>query len=68
MKKAKIIGSMIAALLVIIIVLQNTEVVETKILFSTISMPRAALLFVTFIVGFLLGLVAAGRWATRKKK
>ncbi|QDT34558.1 hypothetical protein Mal48_38200 [Thalassoglobus polymorphus] len=68
MKKAKIIASVIAALLVLIIVLQNTAVVETKVLFTTISMPRATLLFITLVVGFLLGLVAAGRWSSRKKK
>ncbi|WP_417847688.1 LapA family protein [Thalassoglobus sp.] len=68
MKKAKIIGSVIAALLVLIVVLQNTAVVETKVLFTTISMPRATLLFITLVVGFLLGLVVAGRWNSRKKK
>ncbi len=40
----------IAALLVLIIVLQNTEAVGTKLLFVTVTMPRAALLFGTMIV------------------
>lgn len=55
MKKAKIIGALVVAVLVLIVVLQNTQPVETKILFATVSMPRALLLFITLLVGFLLG-------------
>ncbi len=36
-------------------ILQNTQVVETKILFMTISMPRALLLIITFVAGFITG-------------
>lgn len=55
----------LAALLLIIIVLQNTAAVETRILFATVSMPRALLLAIALLVGFLLGLFAAHRRAAR---
>lgn len=57
----------IAALLVLIIVLQNTEAVNTKLLFVTVAMPRAALLFGTMIVGFVLGMITCS-WMTRTKR
>lgn len=68
MQKAKIAGVAVAALLVLIVVLQNTESVDTKILFLTMTMPRAALLFGALIVGFLLGLFTAGKILNRKSK
>ena len=61
MQKVKVVGGVVVAILLIVIVLQNTEVVETRILFTSISMPRAALLFGTLIAGFGLGVLAAGR-------
>jgi len=42
--------------LLFVVVLQNTDEVETKLLFATVTMPRALLLFVTFAVGILVGL------------
>ena len=59
MKKFKLIAAAVAVILVIIVILQNTQAVETKILFLTVSMPRALLLFVSVGVGFAGGLVAA---------
>jgi hypothetical protein len=38
---------------------QNTEAVETKILFITITLPRAILLGVTLAVGWVAGLISA---------
>ena len=48
-----------AALLVfvIIVVFQNTDAVETKLLFATYSMSRALLLFLTLAAGIVIGLV-----------
>ena len=67
MNKLKIILITVVALLTLIVVLQNTEGVETKILFLTITMPRAALLFGTFLIGFGLGVLAAGRLMRKAK-
>lgn len=67
MTKLKIIVITVVALLVLIVVLQNTESVDTKILFLTLTMPRAALLFGTFLVGFGLGVLTTGRLVRRAK-
>jgi len=56
MKSWKIWTILVLGLLMLIIVLQNTAVVETQILFFTIALPRALLLFLTLLIGFLLGL------------
>lgn len=56
----------IVALLVLIVALQNTQSVETRILFMTVSMPRVVLLFVTLLIGFVLGLVTAS-WHGRER-
>ncbi len=66
-KKIQIAAAAIVAILVLIIVLQNRETVETEVLFATISMPRAAMLFGTLLVGFGVGLLTAG-WLKRKSK
>ena len=41
--------------LVIIFVLQNTQVVEVRLLFWTISMSRALILFGTLVIGLIGG-------------
>ena len=56
--------SVALAVIVIIVVVQNRDPVDTKILFFTVSMPRALLLFVTFIAGAVVGMLAF----SRKKK
>ena len=67
-QKLKFAGVAVLALVVLIVVLQNTDSVDTRILFVTITMPRAALLFGTLGVGFVVGLFAAGKLLGRKKK
>lgn len=59
MKVFKVVLLIVLVTLVVIIVVQNTETVESKILFTTFSMPRAFLLIGTGFVGFLAGYVAA---------
>jgi len=59
--RIKLVGIAIAALLTLIVVLQNTESVQTDILFVSITMPRAVLLFGTLVIGFLIGLLATLR-------
>ncbi len=55
MHKAKHILWIILLILAVIIILQNTAAVETKILFFTITMPRAVLLLITAVVGYAIG-------------
>ena len=57
MKKAKLILIIVISILAFIIFLQNTESVETKILFMKVAMPRAILLISTFLAGFVAGTI-----------
>ncbi len=59
--RIKIAVAAVVAILTIIVIFQNTEVVETRLLFVTVGMPRALLLIVTLLLGVLLGLMAAIR-------
>ena len=68
MKRAKIIVAAILAILLIIIVVQNRQPVATKLLFATITMPRAMLLLVSTLIGFALGLIAASYIARRRRR
>jgi len=54
---AKIIAVLVFVLLILIVILQNTEEVETKLLFITMDMPRALLLFINLLIGYILGIV-----------
>jgi uncharacterized integral membrane protein len=65
MKKIKLIVAALLAVLFVVVILQNTQEVETKLLFATISMPRAVLLLTTLVVGFVIGLLTAGRLSKR---
>jgi uncharacterized integral membrane protein len=65
MNRIKLIAVGLAALLTVIVVLQNTETVETKLLFFSLSMPRAALLFGAMAIGFTTGVLVANRLSSR---
>jgi uncharacterized integral membrane protein len=54
----KLTGISLAVILVLIVILQNTEQVVTKVLWLELTMPRALLLCVTFLVGFGSGYLA----------
>jgi len=43
--------------LLAILVLQNTDPVETKIFFTSLVMPRAVLLLTTALLGFFCGII-----------
>lgn len=68
MKNLKMIVIVVVSLLVLIVVLQNTQSVETKLLFVTITMPRAFLLFLTFLFGFVVGSVSTVTFSRKGKK
>jgi uncharacterized integral membrane protein len=61
MDKIKLWGGVILAVLLLIVVFQNTAEVETKILFVHITMPRAVLLFITALAGFIAGMLVQRR-------
>jgi len=68
LKKIKIVVAVVLVTVAIIIALQNRETVETKLLFVTVVMPRAALLFVTLVIGFTGGVITTWSIVTRSKK
>ncbi|KAF0122828.1 MAG: hypothetical protein FD151_591 [bacterium] len=53
--KAKTIIILVLVALLVIFLLQNTEVIEVRFLFWQISMSRIVLLFSTLIVGLITG-------------
>lgn len=68
MGRTKTVIAAIIVVLVIVVVLQNTQAVETKLLFLSVTMPRALLLFVTLVVGFAAGFLAAHYPAGRQRE
>ncbi|VGO18135.1 lipopolysaccharide assembly protein LapA domain-containing protein [Pontiella sulfatireligans] len=57
MIKLKLSAALALIIFVLIVVFQNTELVATRFLFITFTMPRAALLAVTFLVGAAAGIL-----------
>jgi uncharacterized integral membrane protein len=57
MRNFKLIAASILAILVAIVVLQNRDQVATHVLFVSIQMPLAILLFITAAAGFALGIL-----------
>lgn len=55
---AKNIAIAVVALLVLVVVLQHTETVESKTLFS---MPRALMLFVHLLIGCIIWVLVGAR-------
>ena len=55
--KTKVIIIIILAVLLIVFVLQNTEMVGINVFFWDVSIPRALLLFVCFALGLIIGLI-----------
>jgi uncharacterized integral membrane protein len=68
MKKAKVIGIILISILVVVIFLQNTEAVETRLLLTTVTMSRALLLILTFVAGFAAGLITMSYMMRKPKK
>ena len=57
MRDLKLITASIVAILVAILVVQNTDPVETHLLFATVAMPDAVLIFISAAAGFALGVL-----------
>lgn len=68
LNKLKVVFIAAITLLVLVVVLQNTQAVETHLLFLTLTMPNAALLFGTLIIGFALGVLTAGHIVSIAKR
>jgi uncharacterized integral membrane protein len=61
MSRRRLVAPALGGILAILVVVQNTQAVETKLLFVTATMPSAVPLFVTLVIGFVIGVLAAGR-------
>ena len=57
--KLKLVALLVLAVLAIVLVIQNTQAVVTRLLFVTVSMPLAALLALTLLIGFAGGVLVA---------
>lgn len=68
MKKVRLVAALVLAVLVVIVVLQNTDTVDTRILFVTVTMPRAVLLFTTALIGFATGILVSLVWMRKPDK
>ena len=66
MKKAKLIGALTAIVAGIILIVQNSQSVETRFLFIKFTMPNSVLLGLTLLIGIAIGLLAA--LATSRKR
>ena len=60
MKNIKIILITVVVSLAVVVALQNRQQVETKFLFTSITMPRMLLILSTLVIGFIVGLITAG--------
>jgi uncharacterized integral membrane protein len=58
-KRIRMIAISVIVVLLLVIVLQNTQQVETNILFIEVSMPRALFIVVLFAAGWLTGVLSA---------
>jgi lipopolysaccharide assembly protein A len=68
MNKLKVVAIGVIAVVAMIVVFQNTQAVETKLLFLTVTLPNAALLFGTLIIGFAIGVLTAGHIVSNAKR
>jgi uncharacterized integral membrane protein len=68
MRNFKLVIASLLAILVAIVVVQNREQVATHILFATVMMPHAILLFITAAAGFALGVILTLSVSTKRKQ
>ncbi len=68
MRNFKLVIASLLAILVAIVVVQNREQVATHMLFATVMMPHAILLFITAAAGFALGVILTLSLSTKRKQ
>ena len=66
MTRIKLGIALLLCLGMLVVIFQNTEAVETKLLFMSVTMPRALLISVAFLVGAMSGLLLATRVGGKK--
>jgi lipopolysaccharide assembly protein A len=68
MKKLKLIAALVAVLLILIVILQNTQPVETAFLFYKVTMPNAALIGLALLAGMAAGILIALALSGKKER
>jgi len=66
MSKVKVGVAAVLAILIGIVIFQNTEPVETRVLFIKITMPRAGLLGTTLLIGIISGILLTLGWSAKR--
>ena len=66
MRKVKLIAIVLISILTIIILVQNTETVQARVLFATVPMSLALLMMLTFVLGFTAGILVATYFLRKK--
>ena len=61
MKNWKLWAAVALAVFVVVVVLQNTDTVTTRILWVSVAMPRVLLLLTTLLVGVVIGILVGNR-------
>jgi len=64
--KFKLVMLIVVVVLAVIIFLQNTKTVETRLLLLTFQMSRALLLMLTFLLGLLTGVLVTTNFLRKK--
>jgi len=68
MKKIKHVVAIVLAVLGIVVILQNTESIETELLFLKLEMPLAILIFLGILIGFVLGVLVSLIFSAKRKR
>ncbi len=66
MNKYKLISALVAVLLGVVVILQNTNPVETRLLIFSFTMPNAVLLGLTLLIGIAIGILLSLSWSHKK--
>lgn len=64
--KHRLIAALVLAGLILLFVLQNTAVVDIRILFWTVSMSRSLMFFILVVVGIAIGWFLRGHFRGRR--
>jgi uncharacterized integral membrane protein len=66
--KARLIATLILVLVVVMFLIQNAAVVEIRMLFWQIAMPRSLLIFIMLVIGIVIGWFARAMYKITRTK
>lgn len=68
MKKFKQILTLVLSVIALIIVFQNTESIETRLLFFKVTIPRTLLLIINLALGFIAGIIVCLTFSKKRSE